>query len=209
MPRTTTSVNRSKQTSASTAAKIARLEEAGLGGRRVGKASATTKVVQAKRDARKEKAAKLEKSKAKTPVRVRSGTGTASGTIPAKTPRVVKKAPTSPPTPRATRSTPLIQVRTSASIDGSAKLDAHTESVVAQGLSRFAARLTRIDVYLNDVNAEKKGSDDKNCRIEARPASAAPVSVAAAAPTVEKAIVVAVGKMKRLLAGRFDKQTRR
>src|SRR5688572_2993543 len=52
MPRTTSRVSRGNQVKANAAAKRARVEEAGLGGPRVGRSSATTRTAQARRDAR-------------------------------------------------------------------------------------------------------------------------------------------------------------
>jgi hypothetical protein len=197
MSQATTSVNRSSQVKATAAAKRARLEEAGLNGPRIGEESARTKAAQARRDARQATSAEIVKSpKAK------------AGSAP-----VLKKSPAAKKVPapkaRMERSTPLIEVRTSNTVQGSAKLDAYAESVVTRGLSRFAGRLTRIDVYLSDENAERESPNDKRCQIEARPASQEPVSVSATATKVEKALTIAVGKMKRLLSARFDKQSRR
>lgn len=189
MPRTTTSVNKSKQIKATTILKRARVEEAGLGGRRAGKALATTSVAQAQRDARSAKPTAAAKPAAK------------------RAPAAAKADPASKKQPG--RSALLIEVRTSHTVPGSAGLDAHVESVIAGSLSRFFARLTRIDVYLNDENGGKSGSKDKHCQIEARPASSKPVSASATADTVEKAITTAAGKMKRLLATKFEKLTRR
>lgn len=210
MPRTTPSVNRSRQTTATAAAKLARVEEAGLGGRRIGKASATTRAAQAQRDTRQARTTEQKRTAAK----VKSPKH-----VPGASLATLKKAPVAKKTTaaaqratakaRVSRSTPLVEVRTSSSVAGSAKLDAYAESVVTEGLSRFAARLTRIDVYLDDENAEKKGQNDKSCQIEARPASAAPVSATAAASTLEKALSLALGKMKRLLSTHFDKRSRR
>jgi hypothetical protein len=197
MPRTTPSVTRSSQVKATAAAKRARIEEAGMGGRRTGEESARTNAGQARRDARRAKsAARVISSKA------RSASAPALRKSPA-----AKRAPASKA--RMTRTTPFIKIRASSSVEGSAKLDAYVKSVVARGLARFARRLTRIAVYLSDENAEKEGSNDKRCQIEARAASQKPVSVTATSAKVEKALTIAVGKMKRLLATRFDKQSRR
>jgi len=197
MPQATTSVNRFSQVKATYAAKRARIEEAGLGGRRTGEESARTKAAQGRRDARRAKAAATVKS---------PKTKAASKPMSKKSP-AAKKGPASKA--RMARPTPFIKIRTSNSVQGSAKMDAFARSVVARGLSRFAGRLTRIAVYLSDENAEKEGSNDKRCQIEARPASQKPVSASATANKVEKALTIAVGKMKRLLTARFGKQSRR
>ncbi len=188
MPRTTTTVNKSKQIKATASLKRARVEEAGLGGRRAGKALATTSVAQAQRDARNAK-----------PIAAAKPKPTPANAKPASAPK--KK--------NAARSALLIEVRTSHTVPGSASLDAHVESVISGTLSRFFERLTRIDVYLNDENGAKSGGSDKHCQIEARPAASKPVSASANAATIEKALTTAAGKMKRLLTTKFEKRSRR
>jgi len=109
---------------------------------------------------------------------------------------------------RNLRTTPIIAVRTSHSVRGSAEFAAHAEEVVGTALARFAGRVTRVDVYFSDDNAQKKGDDDKRCQIEVRPASQRPISVTASAATVHKALTMAVGKMKRLMSSQFDRKSR-
>jgi hypothetical protein len=188
--------NLTNQVGATTAAKRARIEEAGLDGPRVGEESARTKAAQSRRDTRRAKAAATVKSP-----KARAGSQPVLKKSPA-----AKKVPASKV--RMARPTPFIKIRASSSVEGSANLDAYARSVVARGLSRFAGRLTRISVYLSDENAEKESPNDKRCQIEARPASQKPVSVSATATQVKKALSIAVGKMKRLLSARFDKQSR-
>ena len=125
-----------------------------------------------------------------------------------RTKRAVTRKAASPAKRRKRRATPMIEVRASSSVKGSAALDAHVEQVVAAGLSRFSAQLTRIDVYLRDDNAAKKGPDDKRCRIEARPASQRALSVSATSSTIERALLSAVGKMKRKLSSRLVRRAR-
>jgi hypothetical protein len=197
MPQTTTSANRSHQIKAPAAAKRARIKEAGLDGPRIGEESARTSAAQGRRDARRAKAAATVRSP-----KMKAASKPVSKKSPA-----AKKVPASKA--RMARATPFIKIRTSSSVVGSATLDAYAKSVVARGLSRFAGRLTRIAVYLSDENAEKEGSNDKRCQIEARPASQKPVSASATAATVKQALTIAVGKMKRLLTARFGKQSRR
>jgi hypothetical protein len=208
MPRTIARVNQSGQLKAKTAAKSARHEEAGLGGPRTGKASATTRAAQARRDARRAagSAAAAEYS-AKTgpePMTKRSRPEPPTRAVEAKT----RPSPAHSKL-RKKRETPMIEVRTSSSVPGSATLDAHVEKVVGAAIERFAGVLTRVDVYLSDENAAKGGSNDKRCLIEARPASRKPVSTTATAGTVQRALTDAAAKMKRLLATQFDRKPRR
>lgn len=199
MPRTTSIVDRAKQTKATAATKRARLQEAGLGGRRTGKVSARTRVAQARRDRksgpdRGTSAAAISAPESPADRKRTSARSTKKGTAPSKR--------------RKGRATPMIEVRTTSSVPGSARLDAQVEKVVNAGLSRFSPRLTRIDVYLTDDNAAKRGADDKRCRLEARPTSHRAVSVSATSDTVERALASAVGKMQRKLSSLVAKQAR-
>ncbi len=197
MPRTTATVNKTAQIKATTAAKRAKVKEAGLEGRRAGSASATTRAVQGKRDA-KAKAVVMPADKAKDEVTTSPKKAT-NGAV--KKPAKVSKAAQG-------RAATLIEVRTGNSVKGDARLNAYAEEVVTEGLSRFLPRVTRIEVHFTDENADKKGDNDKHCQIEVRPASQQPVSAKANAATIEKALSTAVSKMKRLLAKRLDQRVR-
>ena len=194
MPRTTSRLNQSTQIKATTAAKRAKLEEAGLRGPRLGEISSAKRRAQAQRDARADAAnAQVRTAKAKPAV------------DPKASPKVAPRKPVANAKSRKRRTSPLIEVRTASSVKGSAGLDAFAEEIVTGALSRFLPRLTRIDVHLADANAEKEGDNDKQCQIEARPASQQPVSATATAGTIEKALTTAVSKMKRLLAKRLGR----
>jgi hypothetical protein len=87
------------------------------------------------------------------------------------------------------------------------------QAEVDRALSRFEVRLTRVELYLSDLNGPKEGShlQDKRCIVEARPAGSQPVSTTADETTVAEAIAQAVNKMKRLLetsAGREGNASR-
>jgi hypothetical protein len=86
-------------------------------------------------------------------------------------------------------------------------LMANLVSVIENGLSRFANRLTRVEVHLK--NADGTGSGQTDCSLEVRPANRDPVIVKDQAATAELAVRGAVGKMNRLLDstfGRLDAQ---
>lgn len=99
-----------------------------------------------------------------------------------------------------------IQVNTSNSVDGSAKLNDVVQDAVRSSIGRFARRLTRVEVHIADENAGKKGPNDKRCVIEVRPASQQPMSTSADGDTVMKAVTSAASKMKRKLSTWLDKQ---
>ncbi|MGQ0552989.1 MAG: HPF/RaiA family ribosome-associated protein [Planctomycetota bacterium] len=175
------------------AAQRALVQETGMGESRAGHTSARARKAQAKRDAK-------------------ADATTHADTLPAEPaqgkPGAAKKA-NADSKARQYRTSPMIEVRTAHSVKGGARFDAFAEAIVSDELDRFMARLTRIEVHFSDTNAKKHGGDDKRCQIEVRPASQQPVSATAAAGTVEKALTIAVGKMKRLLAKRLDRQRSR
>ncbi|WP_203076313.1 HPF/RaiA family ribosome-associated protein [Falsiroseomonas ponticola] len=92
----------------------------------------------------------------------------------------------------------LVQVNTDNDTNGSAALVERVQEKVEGQLGRFAQHLTRVEVHINDVNAEKGGTD-KRCMIEARPANARPMAVTHEADTVKQALVGALQKASRQL----------
>lgn len=79
----------------------------------------------------------------------------------------------------------------------------HTE--IESALSRFADRLTRIEVHVGDHNGGKKGPNDKRCMMEGRPAGSQPVAVKAEGDDLYAVIADATSKLERVLARRFEK----
>lgn len=82
---------------------------------------------------------------------------------------------------------------------GGADLIASVERAVREAVGRFEDHLTRIEVHLGDVNAQKGGARDKRCMVEARPTGKAPIAVSHQAETVVQAMNGALGKMVRAL----------
>lgn len=72
-------------------------------------------------------------------------------------------------------------------------------------LSRFKDKLTRLEFHLSDVNSQKFGTHDKRCFVEARPAGHKPVTVTAAAATIDSAVRGALPKMRRALQTFFGR----
>ncbi len=81
----------------------------------------------------------------------------------------------------------------------------HVRERVAQELSRFEERITRVEAHLGDHNAHKKADDDKRCMLEARPRGLDPVAVTAEGPDLYSVIGDAAGKLHRALDTRFGK----
>lgn len=82
------------------------------------------------------------------------------------------------------------------------RLERKLESAAGQ----YQDRITRIQVFLTDVNNEKGGINDKRCVIEARPAGLDPIAVHHHASTVELAIDGAVARLGSLLDSRFGRR---
>jgi len=88
---------------------------------------------------------------------------------------------------------------------------AHQElapDIIAQlesSLSRFSTQLTRVEVYLHDTNAERSGSADKRCTIEARASGYEPFAVSNDAASLLTAFSGARDKLVRMLDRRFGR----
>ncbi|WP_212761510.1 HPF/RaiA family ribosome-associated protein [Nocardia uniformis] len=97
-------------------------------------------------------------------------------------------------------------VNTGKAVESDRELMEQVEARIADSLDRFSDRLTRVEVYLNDENGDKPGSDDKKCTLEARPAGQQPVVVTHKGATLEQAYEGAAREMTALLSSRFEKQ---
>ncbi len=88
-----------------------------------------------------------------------------------------------------------IQVNTDKNIEGSARMAAYFDETLQDSLSRFADIITRVEVHLSDENAEKEGSDDKRCLLEARVKGMQPTVVSHKAETIDLAFSGAIDKL--------------
>lgn len=80
-------------------------------------------------------------------------------------------------------------------VNGSQDVADQVEQNVRQHLSRFEARLTRIEVHLSDVDGRKQGPADMRCLLEVRPNGLGPVAVSHEADTIDQAVAGATSKM--------------
>lgn len=101
-----------------------------------------------------------------------------------------------------------IQVNSDKTIAVDARLTRFVEDEVSRILSRFARRLTRVEVHLSDVDNRKTGQADKRCLIEARPMGAQPRSASAKTTKLASAVDEALGKMERSLTTFFGRRGR-
>ena len=92
-----------------------------------------------------------------------------------------------------------VQVNTDDHIQGGEALAQWVRDEVSSRLTRFKDHLTRLEVFLTDVDGAKSGVNDKRCRLEARVASRQPVTVTAEADKMAAAFIAAVDKLARAL----------
>jgi ribosome-associated translation inhibitor RaiA len=102
----------------------------------------------------------------------------------------------------------LIQINTDNNIEGNENLSLQVEGRLREALDRFSSQITRVEVSLSDENsAQKFGTRDKRCLLEARLAGLRPIAVSHEAATMELAVDGATEKMKHSLEstlGRLD-----
>lgn len=99
-----------------------------------------------------------------------------------------------------------IHVNTDSQTKGSADWSTEIESLIQEKFNRFAARITRVEVHLNDENsASKSGGNDKRCQVEVRIAGRQPISVTDHADSQDQALHSAVDKMINLIETTFGK----
>lgn len=84
-------------------------------------------------------------------------------------------------------------------IEGSAELQDWVGSTVVDELERYADLLTRIEIHVGDVNAQRSGPQDKRCQIEARPKGHTSISVTHKAESLDLAVAGAAKKMSHAL----------
>ncbi|MEO8052416.1 MAG: HPF/RaiA family ribosome-associated protein, partial [Acidobacteriota bacterium] len=99
-----------------------------------------------------------------------------------------------------------IQVNSDKTISVHEGLTHFVEAEVGRVLDRFAAKLTRVEIHLSDIDNRKTGQADKRCLIEVRPAGARPLSASAKALRVDSAVAAALGKMRRELTTFFGRR---
>ncbi|MDP3132404.1 MAG: HPF/RaiA family ribosome-associated protein [Burkholderiaceae bacterium] len=92
-----------------------------------------------------------------------------------------------------------VQVNTDDHIQGGETLAHWITEETNSRLSRFRDHITRVEVFLTDLDGSKSGVKDKRCRLEARVANRQPVSVTADADKMATAFIDSVDKLTRAL----------
>lgn len=104
-----------------------------------------------------------------------------------------------------------IQINTDRNVEGHEALAERVKNHVEKALKRFSGDVTRVEVHLSDENADKSGSKDKRCVMEARFRGRQPVAVTEEAASVHQAVSGAANKLVRLMettlgrSARFDR----
>jgi hypothetical protein len=97
-----------------------------------------------------------------------------------------------------------IQVNTDNQIEGDQSLKATVKDIVEQHLGRFGERITRVEVHLTDVNANKGGRDIR-CVMEARIAGLQPIVVDELEREWERSTRNAAEKLVRAIDSRLGR----
>lgn len=92
-----------------------------------------------------------------------------------------------------------VQVNTDDHIHGGESLAQWVTDEAKTRLARFQDHVTRLEVFLSDLDAGKSGSQDKRCRIEARVTGRQPVTVTDEADKMANAFIGATDKLARAL----------
>lgn len=95
-----------------------------------------------------------------------------------------------------------IEINHARGVERSPALEEHVHARLERLERRFGDRLTRVLVFLKDVNAAK-GGIDKVCTMEARPAGYDPVAVEVQHDDLYTAVREAGGKLEKALQNRF------
>ncbi len=102
-----------------------------------------------------------------------------------------------------------VQVNTDNTIAGRDDVVRFVESVLEAKLGAVSAGITRVEVHLQDQNAEKSGPDDKRCMVEVRLENRQPVTATNTADNIQSAVTGAVDKMRNILDREIGKQRAR
>ena len=98
-----------------------------------------------------------------------------------------------------------IQINTGENVEGSEDLSDQVSAEIQNRVDHFSKHITHIEVHLRDENADKSGSSDKRCLIEARLEGRKPTVVSDKASTIEAAYTGAAKKLEHALQSALGK----
>lgn len=91
-------------------------------------------------------------------------------------------------------------------ITHSEALEAHARACVEALEQRYMGRITRVEIYIEDVNgAQKGGSDDQRCLMEAHIAGMANVAAEARGQDPYITVSDAAAKLERIIESRCER----
>lgn len=99
----------------------------------------------------------------------------------------------------------LIEVNGDNHVDA-AKFRQFAETEVDAAIGRYSDRITRVEIQLQDVNANKGGGDDCRCMMEVRMPGRQPLAVTEKAASIGQAIVGAAEKLERIVEHTIGKR---
>lgn len=102
-----------------------------------------------------------------------------------------------------------VLLNTGRHVEAGPELRQQVQDAVDAGLERFSDRLTRVEVHISDQNADRSGSSDLRCAMQARPSGRLPVGVSHDAATAVEACSGAVEKLVNLLSTAFGREETR
>ncbi len=91
-----------------------------------------------------------------------------------------------------------IGINAAEGVERSEALDAHVGAKLERVRRRFGERLTRVRIFLKDVNAHK-GGIDKSCTMEARPSGHDPLAVEARDADAYQVVKDAADRLEKAL----------
>ena len=101
-----------------------------------------------------------------------------------------------------------IEINTAEGVQRSEALDQHIHSKLQRMERIFGDRVTRVQVFLKDVNA-RKGGVDQSCTMEARAAGLEPIAVEATEADMYLSVRDAAGKLEKAVEHRIGRKTDR
>lgn len=101
-----------------------------------------------------------------------------------------------------------IEINTAEGTERSDALDQHIQSKLGRMERLFGDRLTRVQVFLKDINA-RKGGFDQSCTMEARAAGLEPIAVEATDTDMYLSVRDAAGKLEKAIEHRIGRKADR
>lgn len=100
-----------------------------------------------------------------------------------------------------------VLLNTDTHVDGRKAMATHLDEVVRAALDRFGDHVTRVEAHIVGGNVQTRSHTDQiQCTLEARLAGMDPIVVKDHAATAHQAIEGSLGKLKRALAVRVERQ---